>query len=128
MKKKKILVIDDEEKTAELVKIQLELSGEYEVMIETRGSHGLSAAQKFKPDLILLDIIMPGRNGFKVLEDLKKDAKTMPIPVIMLTSLDDMQAKIKAAQQYNEGYLVKPVTKEALKAKIEEIFKMREGK
>ncbi|MDP2924005.1 MAG: response regulator [Candidatus Omnitrophota bacterium] len=81
-----------------------------------------------KPDLIILDIVMPGIDGFKVLEKLKKENNTMAIPVIMLSGQDADMYKVKAAQLFDELYITKPVDAHQLKEKIEEIFKRIDSK
>ena len=120
---KKILMIDDEKDLCELIKQNLELSGEYKVICANNGRAGISAARREKPDLILLDIIMPGVSGFSVLKELKEKEDTCSIPVIMLTAVDNEQVKEKALGLYDEDYLVKPVRSEVLMAKIEEVLK-----
>lgn len=65
-KEKKILIVDDEEDFTKLIKLNLERTGEYEVEIENGGLRGLAAAREFKPDLILLDILMPDMEGGEV--------------------------------------------------------------
>ncbi|MFH1790958.1 MAG: response regulator, partial [Candidatus Omnitrophota bacterium] len=104
-----ILVIDDEEGFCLTVKMRLQATGKYGVMIVLRGRQGIAAARRIKPDLILLDIMMPDMDGFKVLEALKKDQETATIPVIMVTAMDDDMSKDKAFHLYNEAYLTKPV-------------------
>ncbi len=128
MDRKKILIIDDDKDFARMTKLGLEAGGEYEVVIETEGPKGYSAALKHSPDLILLDIAMPGTDGFDVLRSLKKSNVTATIPVIMLTGVASDQAKIRAMKLYNEGYIVKPVAAPALKAQIREVLKLCPGK
>jgi two-component system cell cycle response regulator len=125
MEKRKILVIDDEEEFCSVIKTSLEETGRYEVMLEPRSQHGLSAAIRFRPDLILLDIIMPEKNGFQVLDELKGTGETMSIPVVMLSALDDEETKIKTTQHYAEHYLAKPIHLKTLRTKIEEILRLR---
>ena len=120
---KKILIVDDERDICLLIKQNLELSGEYKVVIANSGRDGISAARHEKPDLVLLDIIMPGVSGFDVLKELKDKSETCSIPVIMLTAVGTEEAKEKALSLYNEDYLVKPVRTDVLKAKIEEVLK-----
>jgi len=122
---KKILIIDDEEDLTFFVKANLELSGKFEVLIANSGKEGIRMAKRYNPDLILLDIMMPGMDGFEVLKSLKKIDSTVAIPVVMLTAKDDDDSKIQAAGLYNEEYIVKPVRIDALKTKIEEVFKLR---
>lgn len=123
MAKKRILLIDDEKDFCILVKKNLELITDYEVYVATDGIQGISQAKRVRPDLILLDIMMPGIDGFKVLERLKKDKRTNSIPVVMLSAKVDDTSKVEAAQLYNEDYLTKPIEAQDLKAKIEDVFK-----
>lgn len=87
MDKKKILIIDDEEGFAKLIKMNLEATGEYEVRTENRGELGLAAAKEFKPDLIFLDVMMPGIDGPDVRYQLKSEKDTKDIPVVFLTAV-----------------------------------------
>ena len=119
---KTILVIDDEKDFAFFVKQNLELMGGYKVLITTNGREGLSAASRHKPDLIVLDLVMPEMSGFEVLKALKTNSATMQIPVIMLTAIDTEEAKEKALGLYNEDYIVKPVAISVLKAKIDSVL------
>lgn len=88
MNKKKILFIEDEPQQIMMVKMRLEANG-YEVISATDGEDGLKKAYEEKPDLILLDLIMPKLDGFTVCERLKKDPETMAIPIIVITAMDD---------------------------------------
>ncbi|MCK4519729.1 MAG: response regulator [Candidatus Omnitrophica bacterium] len=123
MDKKRILIIDDEEDLNFFVKANLELAGNYEVIIATSGSEGINIASSQEIDLILLDIMMPKMDGFEVLEEIKKFRGTLTIPVVMLTAKGDIGSKIKAAGLYGEDYIVKPVKIEILKAKIDQVLK-----
>ncbi|MFH1593089.1 MAG: response regulator [Candidatus Omnitrophota bacterium] len=125
MERKRVLIVDDEENFAHIVKMNLEQFGDYEVQVETRPQAALDSALRYNPDIILMDIVMPDQNGLEVLEKLKKNKRTMSIPVVMMTAVDDNDTKIKASQEFSEGYLVKPVNTEALKAKIEEVLGRR---
>ncbi len=125
MSKRRILIIDDEENFCKLVKMNLELDVDFTVETATEGKKGIELAKKFKPDIIILDIMMPKMSGFEVLEKIKKDPKTIGIPVVMLSAKEDMDFQVKAAQLYDELYLVKPIDAPTLKAKIEEILKRR---
>ena len=119
---KKILLIDDEEDFCYFFKENLEAISNYEVIVATKGKNGIRAALEEKPDLILLDIMMPGIDGFEVLKRLKSNEKTLNIPVIMLTAKNEDESKIKAAGLYCDDYIVKPVEKIVLKAKIHKIL------
>jgi DNA-binding response OmpR family regulator len=119
---KKILLIDDEKDFCLITKQNLELGGGYKVIIATSGKEGISAARRDKPDLILLDIIMPSLSGFDVLKRLKEISETLSIPVIMLTAVGTEAAKEMATSLYGEDYIVKPVRTDVLRAKIEEVL------
>ncbi len=122
---KRILVIDDEKDFCFFVKQNLELTGNYNVIIATNGKDGVTAAVKHKPDIVLLDIIMPHMSGFEVLNALKENKLTTAIPVIILTAVDAEDAKEKASGLYNEDYIVKPVAISDLKAKIDAVLSKR---
>lgn len=87
MEKKKVLIIDDEEGFTRMVKLNLELTGRYTVRTENKGAQGLVAAKQFKPDLILLDIIMPDMEGSDVASQLKEDIDVKDIPIVFLTAV-----------------------------------------
>jgi DNA-binding response OmpR family regulator len=123
--KKKILLIDDEEDFCFFVKKNLEATGEFVVLYATDPRKGIKIARTETFDLILLDIKMPKRDGFQVLEILKKDDKTLSIPVVMLTAVEDDESKIKASSLYDEEYITKPVSYETLRARIDMVFKRR---
>lgn len=114
----RILIIDDEADFCFFVKSTLELSGEHNVAMATSGAGGIKAALRYKPDLILLDMMMPKMNGFEVLRRLKENKKTMSIPVLILTAKDDGSIE-QAVRRYCENYIVKPIEMVALQSKIE---------
>ncbi|MBU1208868.1 MAG: response regulator [Proteobacteria bacterium] len=86
-KNKRILIIDDEESITELVKMNLEATGKYEVRAENKGSLGLVAARQFRPDLILLDLAMPDMGGGEVSGQLKSNDDTKNIPIVFSTGI-----------------------------------------
>ena len=122
---KKILIIDDEEDFCYFVKKNLEAISNYKIIVANMGKKGIQIARKEKPDLILLDIMMPGIDGFEVLKRLKANEKTQNISVIMLTAKDEDESKIKASGLYCEDYLVKPVEKLVLRAKIQKVLSLK---
>ena len=83
----RILVIDDEEDFCFFIKNNLEEAGEFEVVTAINGEQGIAAAKEASPDLILLDIVMPGLSGTEVAEELLGDPKTKHIPVVFLTAV-----------------------------------------
>lgn len=87
MVKKRILLVDDEAGFTRLVKFNLERTGKYEVKEVNQSTQAVQAAQIFDPDLILLDVVMPGMDGGDVVAELRKRPQLASIPVIMLTAL-----------------------------------------
>ncbi|MFA5084850.1 MAG: response regulator [Candidatus Omnitrophota bacterium] len=128
MSVKKILIIDDELGFCELVEKNLELVNDFAVAIATDSREGISLAKKIKPDLILLDIMMPHMDGFEVLKKLKDDTDTIEIPVIMLTAKGDDESRTRAMQLYDEEYITKPIGINDLKNKIDEVLNRRSRK
>ena len=120
MAKSRILIIDDEESLTELVKMNLEATGRYEVRAENKGSLGLVAARQFKPDLILLDLVMPDMGGGEVSGQLQSDEDTKNIPIVFLTAIiteDETAARDGVISGH--PVIAKPVTTEQLLHVIE---------
>ncbi|MFC2024032.1 two-component system response regulator [Chloroflexota bacterium] len=114
----RILLVDDDVDFVEATKIILECKP-YEVMVAHDGDEGLRKAREEKPDLVLLDVIMPGKDGFNIANQFKKDPQLSKIPVIMLTSFASHKAgsSIPANRGMEldaEDYLDKPVSPENL--------------
>ena len=120
--RKKILLVDDDRDFTKIIKLNLEAGGEYQVAVENRGARVCSVASELKPDLILLDISMPDKDGFEVLKELREDSDTKLLPIVMLTGLDEEKTRRKSMALYGEGYITKPVSIEELKAKIEDVL------
>lgn len=104
--KKKILLVEDDEALAAVYKSRLELEG-FETREVNNGERALSAAIEFRPDLVLLDIMMPKISGFDVLDILRNTPETANIRVIMLTALSQPKDKEKAQALGVDDYLVK---------------------
>jgi two-component system alkaline phosphatase synthesis response regulator PhoP len=109
---KKILLVDDEKDIVETLKFRLQSSG-YEVVVAYDGHEALEKVKE-QPDLILLDIMMPGMDGFTVLQRLKEDFGTRSIPVVMLTCRRDSASVFQAQDLEADEYLMKPVDAEKL--------------
>lgn len=119
--KKRILVIDDEVSFARMVKINLEKSGGFEVRVENAAVAALTAARDFKPDLILLDVIMPNMDGGDVARQIKRDRNLKTTPIVFLTaSVSKREAGEGGLNSGGELFLAKPVSVEALIACINE--------
>jgi len=126
-KKAKILLIDDDADFVESTKIVLE-SKPYEVIVAYEGDAGLRKAREENPDLILLDVIMPVKDGFTAAEQLKKDPKLSKIPILMLTAFAAVggETSIPVSRGFTletEDYIDKPVTPDELLAKVEKNLK-----
>lgn len=113
----RILVIDDDPVQRELLEIYLKLS-EYEVLKAEDGQQGIELIRTHKPDLILMDILMPGMDGFQTLEAIRKDSETGHTPVLILSSLDRQNLIIKGLEKGADDYITKPFDKAELLARI----------
>jgi len=119
MAKKKVMIVDDELDFLRIVRLNLEQTGKYEVLTLSSAKYIISQVDVFKPDIILLDILMPGIKGIEACEMLNKDPVGTRIPIIVLSALDKRIDKLKAYKVGVVGYLVKPIEKEKLIANIE---------
>lgn len=123
--KKKILLVEDDDMISSVYKIKFEADG-FKVLIAADGAKGLELAKKEKPDIIMLDVILPGLDGFSVLEEIKKDKITRSIPVIMLTNLGTADDKIKGQKMGALDYLVKAsLTPGQISEKIEKTLSIK---
>lgn len=112
-----ILIIDDSPTELHLFQNMLEKNG-FRTLVADSGEEGIRQAQSQKPDCILMDVVMPGMNGFQATRKLTKDPGTSDIPVIMITTKDQETDKIWGMRQGAVEYLVKPVAENELVAKI----------
>jgi len=118
---KKILIADDKPEVLELVRVSLG-SEDYQIIDASDGKEALEKIKKEKPDLVLLDIVMPKMDGFEVLNKLKKDPQIKEIPIIMLTAKGQKIDQEKGQRLGAAGYIVKPFSPSALLTKIEEML------
>ena len=118
---KKILIADDRPEVVELVRVTLE-GEDYEIVDASNGKETLRKARLEKPDLVLLDVVMPKMDGFEVCRKLKKDPQTKEIPIIMLTAKGQEADKEKGREVGASDYITKPFSPSALLIKIEEIL------
>jgi adenylate cyclase len=114
----KLLVIDDNRNNVELVMDVFRSSG-FQVLVAYDGTQGIQVAQENQPDVILLDINMPGLSGFEVLGHLKQDFATQHIPIIMLTAQDDVESRVRGLSSGIEDYVTKPFNPKELVARIQ---------
>ena len=118
---KKILIVDDKLEVVELVNATLE-GEDYQVIDASDGREALEKIKREKPDLVLLDVIMPKMDGLEVLSEAKKDPKTKDIPIIILTAKGQKVDKEKGKRLGAQDYIVKPFSPSHLLAKIEAIL------
>lgn len=119
---KKLLVIEDERELVKAIQIRLEAGG-YEVMAAYDGVEGLEKARKEKPDLILLDLMLPKMDGYKVCAFLKRDTNYAEIPIIMFTARAREEDKNMGKEVGADAYITKPFEPQILLAKIKELLK-----
>ncbi len=110
---KLILVVDDDPKNLKLIRDLLQVSG-YKTVEATGGEQGVKLAKSKKPDLILMDILMPKVDGYTACREIKMDKATKAIPVVMLTSLDYELNKELGRDMGADGYITKPVDRQKL--------------
>ncbi|MGZ3579565.1 MAG: response regulator [Syntrophales bacterium] len=122
--KKKVLLIDDEEDFCFFVKLNLEKTGRFEVLTTTSGGSGVVLASQERPDLILLDIIMPEMGGGQVAELLSDSPETRDIPVLFITAIASRR-EVQSQEGIIGGrnFIAKPVTPAELMAKIDAVLK-----
>ena len=119
--KKKILIIDDEFDLVESLQISLEQEN-YKCLTAHEGKYGLQLARECKPDLIILDIMLPGMDGYNVCRALKLDVRLKQIPTIILTFKARTEDRIMGEASGADYYITKPFSQEKLIAKIEELL------
>lgn len=114
---KKILVVDDSPTERHVVSEMLTKNG-FEIVMAESGEEALGKAKLTKPDLILMDVVMPGLNGFQATRAITKDEETKHIPIIICTTKGQETDKIWGMRQGAKGYIVKPVDQAELLKKI----------
>ena len=112
-----VLAVDDEPDVLLFVKAALRAEG-YRVLTAANGREALAQARSEKPDLVLLDVMMPGMDGFEVLERLRQNEATLGIPVIMLTILTERERKLLAIKRGVQYYITKPFEVQDLITKV----------
>ena len=124
MKEETILIVDDEEKNIKLIKGIL-ASEQYHVFGALSGEEAITMVPDICPDLILLDIMMPGMDGFEVCRRLKEDEMTRMIPIVMVTALDEKEHSVKAMKVGADDFLTKPVDHTELQVRIKSLLRIK---
>lgn len=117
----KILIVDDSPTEAHVLKGMLEKHG-FKVETAENGTEGIERAKELKPDLILMDVVMPGLNGFQATRQLTKGAETADIPVIIVTTKDQETDRVWGMRQGARDFLSKPVAEKTLMEKINAVL------
>jgi putative two-component system response regulator len=121
----RILIVDDNPDNIFLSRELLSSRG-YEVTTATNADAAIAAIQAQHPDLILLDVIMPGRSGYEICRELKDNPETRLIPIVMITGLTDMESKVRGIEAGADDFLNKPIFPEELFARVRSLLKMKE--
>lgn len=123
--KKRILLIEDEEDIASLVKLQAELSG-YKLHVEVDGINGYRAVEREKPDLVLLDIMLPGQNGYDICRKIKSNPDLRNIPLIIISAKEEELDILLGLELGADDYISKPFSPKILMSRIKAV--LRRGK
>jgi len=124
MSKGKVLIVEDNPQTVKLVKFILE-KNDYLTISAKDGEEGLRMARKWKPDLIILDLMLPEMDGYQVCETLKADPNTKQIPVLVLTALDTGPDFEKALEKKADWYITKPFEAQHLLRRVTYLIEKR---
>ena len=118
----KILIVEDERDVADLVAFNLERAG-YATTVKNDGISGLEQALKDPPDLIVLDLMLPGKDGYAVFKDLRRDNRTSETPVIMLTARAQTEDRIQGLTAGADDYLTKPFSPKELTLRVQSVLR-----
>ena len=120
-----VLVVDDDESMRALLKRQMELDG-YRVVIAENGAKALAECEAKLPDLVLLDALMPGMDGFQVTEILRSSERTQSVPIIMVTVLEDQGSKLRALNAGAQEFISKPINRAELSLRVRNVLMLRD--
>jgi two-component system phosphate regulon response regulator PhoB len=118
----RILIVEDERDIADLIAFNLQRAG-YEVIKAYDGIEGTEVALRELPDLILLDLMLPGRDGYSVFRELRRDLRTVNTPVIMLTARAQTEDRIQGLEAGADDYLTKPFSPKELMLRVQAVLK-----
>jgi two-component system sensor histidine kinase/response regulator len=120
----RVLIVDDECHNRQVLEVMLKPEG-FLIMVAASGEEALAMVARQPPDLILLDIMMPGLDGYDVLSEIKGNLATKHIPVIIVTALDDRTAKMRGLSAGAEDFLTKPVDRAELSARVRNLLRLK---
>jgi two-component system, OmpR family, phosphate regulon response regulator PhoB len=122
----RILIVEDEQDIADLIGFNLQRAG-FEVLKAHDGITGTEVALRERPDLLVLDLMLPGRDGYSVFRELKRDPRGASIPVIMLTARAQTEDRIQGLEAGADDYLTKPFSPKELLLRVQAILKRSES-
>lgn len=122
--REQVLLVDDNPQNLKILYDTLD-SGHYRLLLANNGEKALAIAEKSKPDLILLDIMMPGMDGYQVCESLKSNPLLRDIPVVFLSALDDVESKVKGFEKGGVDYIAKPFQPREVVSRVATQIKLR---
>ncbi len=120
-----VLIVDDDEKNRKLLKAMIKTL-KYNIFLAESGESALVMIRRHEFDIILLDAMMPGINGFEVCKILKSSEETWQIPIIMVTALDDIDSKVRGIEAGADDFIVKPPRREEITARIKSLVRLRQ--
>jgi signal transduction histidine kinase len=124
MAKKTVLIVDDEARNIKLLKAYL-MADQYEILEALNGEEALEIVADSNPDIVLLDVMMPGIDGFEVCKRLKQDENTQMVPVIMVTALMEKEYRIKALEAGADDFLSKPVDRTEVLVRVKSLLRIK---
>jgi two-component system, OmpR family, phosphate regulon response regulator PhoB len=122
----KILIVEDERDIADLVGFNLERAG-FQVLKAHDGITGADMAINQRPDLVILDLMLPGKDGYGVFKELRRDSRSRDIPVIMLTARAQTEDRIQGLEAGADDYLTKPFSPKELMLRVQAVLKRSDG-
>jgi DNA-binding response OmpR family regulator len=121
-----ILIVDDERRNRQLLEVMLGGEG-YDLISAESGRDALDKVRERAPDLILLDVMMPGMNGYEVATSVKEDPRTRHIPIIILTALDDKSSRIHGLSAGAEEFITKPLNRHDVCERVRNLLRRMTG-
>ncbi len=119
----RVLIVDDERRNRDLIEVMLSAEG-YNLLTASSGEEAIVTVASERPDLVLLDVMMPGMDGYQVAMRLKGHAETAHIPIIMLSALDDRNSRMHGLSAGAEDFLTKPVNRTELCLRVRNLLRL----
>ncbi|MSP96485.1 MAG: response regulator [Betaproteobacteria bacterium] len=120
----RILIVDDQALTRELMNLVIRAQG-HKTLVATSGEEALALASERPLDLVILDVVMPGMDGFEVARRLRADARTRTVPIVIVSALNDQESRIKGLAAGADDFLTRPVDRLELKVRVQNLLRMK---